>query len=101
MNELGVTFDRHDQVAWEALREVRLVSAKPRLLFIMHPLYCIVFVPKRAADLHRLALSKRTATRKYGTTLMLMTQTVTPSGDDILAAVERLSDVPVRRSSRR
>jgi hypothetical protein len=36
-------------------------------------------------------------TRIYGTTLVLMTQTVTPSGDDILAAVERLSDVPIRR----
>jgi len=28
---------------------------------------------------------------------VLMTETVTPSADDILAAVARLSDVPVRR----
>jgi hypothetical protein len=33
----------------------------------------------------------------YGTNLLLMTETVTPSAEDILAAVERLSDVPVRR----
>jgi len=97
MNEFGVTFDRHDQVAWETLREVRLGPVKPRLLFFAHPLYYIAFVPKRAADLHRLSPRKRMTTRIYGTTLVLMTQTVTPSGDDILAAVERLSDVPVRR----
>jgi hypothetical protein len=33
----------------------------------------------------------------YGTTMLLMTQAVTVNGDDILAAVERMSDVPVRR----
>jgi hypothetical protein len=33
----------------------------------------------------------------YGTNLLLMTETVTRSGNDILAVVERLSDVPVRR----
>ena len=97
MNDFGVAFDRHDQVAWETLREVRLGPVKPRLLFLARPLYYIAFVPKRAADLHRLALRKRMTTRIYGTTLVLITQTVTPSGDDILAAVERLSDVPIRR----
>ena len=29
--------------------------------------------------------------------LLLMTETVTPGADDILAAVECLSDVPIRR----
>jgi len=33
----------------------------------------------------------------YGTNLLLMTETVPPGGDDILAAVERLAEVPVRR----
>jgi hypothetical protein len=97
LNEFGVTFDRHDPVAWETLREVRFGRVKPRLLFIVHPLHYIAFVPKRAADLHSLTPRKRMTTRIYGTTLVLMTQTVTPSGDDILAAVERLSDVPIRR----
>jgi hypothetical protein len=97
LSEFGVTFDRHDPVAWETLREVRFGRVKPRLLFFVHPLYYIAFVPKLAADLHSLTPRKRMTTRIYGTTLVLMTQTVTPSGDDILAAVERLSDVPIRR----
>jgi hypothetical protein len=97
LNEFGVTFDRHDPVAWESLREVRFGRVKPRLLFFVHPLYYIAFVPKRAADVHSLTLRKRMTTRIYGTTLVLMTQTVTPNSDDILAAVERLSDVPIRR----
>ncbi len=35
--------------------------------------------------------------RIYGTTLVLMTNPFIPSGEDILSAVERLSDVPVSR----
>lgn len=97
LNEFGVTFDRHDPVAWEALREVRFGRVRPRWFFFVHRLYYIAFVPKRAADLHSLTPRKRMTTRIYGTTLVLITQTVTPSGDDILAAVERLSDVPLRR----
>jgi hypothetical protein len=97
LNEFGVTFDRHAPVAWETLREVRFGRVKPRLLFFAHPLHYIAFVPKQAADLHGFKPRKRMATRIYGTTLVLMTQTVTPSSDEILAAVERLSVVPVRR----
>jgi hypothetical protein len=97
LSEFGVTFDRHDPVAWEAFREVRFGRVRPRWLFFVHPLYYIAFVPKRAADHHSLTPRKRMTTRIYGTTLVLITQTVTPSGDDILAAVERLSDVPLRR----
>jgi hypothetical protein len=97
LNEFGVTFDRHDSAAWEIFREARFGRVKPRLLFVVHPLHYIAFVPQRAADLPRATLRERLAIRMYGTNLLLMTETVTPSGDDILAAVERLSDVPVRR----
>lgn len=97
LNEFGVTFDRHNSAAWEIFREVRFGRVKPRLLFALRPLYYIAFVPQRAADLPRATPRERLAIRTYGTNLLLMTETVTPSGDDILAAVERLSDVPVRR----
>jgi len=97
LNEFGVAFDRHDSAAWEIFREVRLGRVKPRLLFVLRPLHYIAFVPQRAADLPRATPRERLAIRMYGTNLLLMTETVTPGGDDILAAVERLSDVPVRR----
>jgi len=97
LNEFGVTFDRHDSAAWEIFREVRFGRWKPRLLFVLRPLHYIAFVPRRVADLPRATLRERLAVRMYGTNLVLMTETVTPSADDILAAVARLSDVPVRR----
>lgn len=97
LNEFGVTFDRHESAAWEIFREVRFGLVKPRLLFLVRPVHYIAFVPQWAADLPRATPRERLAIRMYGTNLVLMTETVTPSGDDILAAVERLSDVPVRR----
>jgi hypothetical protein len=97
LNESGVIFDRHDLAAWEILREVRFGRVKPRLLFVLRPLHYIAFVPQRTADLPRGTLRERLAVLMYGTNLVLMTETVTPGSDDILAAVERLSDVPVRR----
>ncbi len=97
LNEFGVTFDRHDLAAWEIFREVRFGRWKPCLFFVLRPLHYVAFVPQRVADLPRATLRERLAIRMYGTNLVLMTETVTPSGDDILTAVERLSDVPVRR----
>lgn len=94
LNDFGVTFDRHDPVAWETLREVRLGRMKPHLLFILHPNH-VAFLPKQATDPHSLTPRKRMTSRIYGTTLVLMMQPVIPSGEDILAAVERLSDVPL------
>jgi hypothetical protein len=99
LNEFGVTFDRHDPVAWETIREVHLGRAKPHLLFILHPLYYVAFLPKQAADPHSLTPRKRMTNRIYGTTLVLTTNPFIPSGEDILSAVERLSDVPVSRWS--
>jgi hypothetical protein len=97
LNEFGVTFDRHDSAAWEIFQEVRFGRWKPRLLFVLRPLHYIAFVPQRVADLPRATLRERLAIVMYGTNLVLMTETVTPSADDILAAVHRLTDVPVRR----
>jgi hypothetical protein len=97
LNEFGVTFDRHDSAAWETFREVRFGRVRPRLFFVLRPLHYIAFVPQRAADLPRATPREQLAIRMYGTNLLLMTETVTPGGDDILAAVERLSNVPVRR----
>ena len=94
LNDFGVTFDRHDPVAWETLREVRLGRMKPHLLFILHPNH-VAFLPKQATDPHSRTPRKRMTSRIYGTTLVLMMQPVIPSGEDILAAVERLSDVPL------
>ena len=97
LNEFGVTFARHDSAAWEIFREVRFGLVRPRLLFFLRPLHYIAFVPQRVANLPRATPRERRAIRMYGTNLVLMTETVTPSGADILAVVERLSDVPVRR----
>src|ERR1035437_3312704 len=97
LNEFGVSFYQHDPVAWETLREVRLGRVKPRLLFSTNPLYYIAFIPQESSELHSLSHRKRMTTRIYGTPLVLITKTVSPSSEDILAAVERLSDVPVRR----
>jgi hypothetical protein len=97
LNESGVSFYEHDPVAWETLREVRLGPVKPRFLFITQPLYYIAFVPHKTTKPRSLSPWKRMRTRIYGTTMVLITKTVTPSSEDILAAVERLSEVPVRR----
>jgi hypothetical protein len=97
LDEYGVTFRQHDPAAWEVFREVRFGRVKPRLLFAWRPLHYIAFVPQRPADLPPATPRERLAMRMYGTNLLLMTETVTPSADDILAAVERLSDVPIRR----
>ena len=97
LNEFGVTFDRHDPVAWETIREVHLGRAKPHLLFFLHPLCYVAFLPKHSADPHSLTPRKRMTNRIYGTTLVLTTNPFIPSGEDILSAVERLSDVPVSR----
>jgi hypothetical protein len=97
LDESGVTFDRHDPAPWEIFREVRLEPAKPRLFFALRPLHYVAFIPERSADLPCPTARERLAIRLYGTNLLLMSQSVTPSGGDILAAVERLSDVPVRR----
>lgn len=97
LNNAGVTFRRHDLVGWEVLQEVRIGSLKPRLLFALRPLHYIAFLPARTADLPSPKPHEWLAVRLYGTNLLLMTETVTPGAEDILAAVERLSDVPIHR----
>ena len=93
----GVTVGDHAPVGWESIREVRLAPVKPQLLFVLRPLDYLAFVPQRTSDLPRPTLRERLAIKIYGTSLLLMPQTVTPSADAILAATQRLSDVPIRR----
>ena len=97
LTEFGVTVGDHAAVGWESIREVRLAPVKPELFFVLRPLYNIAFVPERTSDLPYPKLRERLAIKIYGTNLLLMAQTVTPSADAILAAVQQLSDVPVRR----
>lgn len=97
LNDSGVTFRRHDLVGWEVLQEVRTGTLKPRLLFALRPLHYIAFLPARTSNLPRPRPNEWLAVKMYGTNLLLMTETVTPAANDILAAVERLSDVPIRR----
>jgi hypothetical protein len=97
LTESGVTVGDHAPVSWGSIREVRLAPVKPQLLFLVRPLHYLAFVPERVSDLPRPKLRERLAIKIYGTNLLLMTQTVTPSADAILAAVQQLSDVPVRR----
>jgi hypothetical protein len=97
LDHAGVTFRGHDPVSWEGIREVRLQLVRPRLLFWVRPLHCIAFLPVQAPDVSRLRPRERLAVKMYGTHLVFMTETVTPSAEDILSGVERLSDVPVRR----
>jgi hypothetical protein len=97
LDAAGVTFDRHAPAAWEEFLEVRLGRVKPRLLFALRPMHYIAFVPSKIHDLPRGTTRQRLGIRMYGTSMVLMTQTVTPTADEILDAVQRLSDVPVRR----
>ncbi len=59
LNEFGVTLDRHDPVAWETIREVHLGRVRPHLLFFLHPLNYVAFLPKQASDPHSLTASHR------------------------------------------
>jgi hypothetical protein len=77
LNDSGVTFRRHGPVGWEVFREVHLGMVKPRLLFALRPLHYIAFLPARTAGLPRPRPRERLAMRMYGTTLLLMTETVT------------------------
>jgi hypothetical protein len=95
LDEFGVRFYQHDPVAWETLREVRFGRVKRRLEW--PPLRYIAFVPKEPVDPQSLTPAERRTTRTYGTTLVLITQAVTPGGEEILSAVERFSDIPIRR----
>jgi hypothetical protein len=97
LSDFGVTIRRRDPVAWEDIREVRLGTVKPRSLFMSRRPPCIAFLPIRAADVSRLSPRERMAIKLYGTHLLLVAERVTPSAEDILDAIERLSHVPVYR----
>lgn len=97
LDDFGVTFDRHGPVAWDSFREVHLGLAKPHVLFVFHPLHYVAFLPKRGVALPMRTRREGHFARAYGSPLVLMTHTVTPSAGAILSAVERLSDVRVSR----
>lgn len=99
LDEAGVSFSfgRRRAAAWDTLREVRLESAGRGLLLALRPLQVIAFVPNAATDVPPRTFRERQAARIYGTSLLLAPRTVTPDADSILAAVQRLSDVPIRR----
>jgi hypothetical protein len=96
LTQSGVTFYRQAPAAWETLREVRLGKVKPQWLFAVRPLHYVAFLPKDSSSLPR-KLRYKLAIRLYGTSLVLMTQTVKPSGEEILAAVNSFSDIDIDR----
>jgi hypothetical protein len=97
LSDFGVTIRRRDPVGWEDIGEVRPGTVKPRSLFMSRRLPYIAFLPTRAADVSRLSPRERLATKLYGTHLVLLTEMVNPAAEDILDAIERLSNVPVYR----
>jgi hypothetical protein len=94
LSDFGVTIRRRDPVGWEDIREVRLRTVKPRPLFPSQRLHCIAFLPARAADVSRLSSRERLLIKQYGTHVLLVTERVNPAAEDILDAIERLSNVP-------
>jgi len=97
LSDFGVTIRRRDPVGWEDIREVRLGTVKPRSLFMSQRFHYIAFLPTRAADISRLSPRERLLIKLYGTYLLLVTERVNPAAEDILDAIERLSNVPVYR----
>jgi hypothetical protein len=97
LSDSGITIRQRDPVSWEGIREVRLGTVKPRFLFTVRPFHYIAFLPTRTTDLSRLSPRGRLAIKLYGTNLLLITQNVSPAAEDILDAIDRLADVPVRR----
>lgn len=97
LDNRGVRFRRHELVGWEDIAEVRLGAVEPRLLFALRPLHYIAFLPAQASGLPRPRPGEWLAVKRHGTNMVLLAETVTPPAQDILAAVERLSGVPVRR----
>jgi hypothetical protein len=93
LTQSGITFYRQNPASWDTLKEVRTGRVKPHWLFALRPHY-VAFVPLDPSSLQR-NLKYKLAIRLYGTSFILMTQTVDPSADEILAAVRRFSDVRI------
>jgi hypothetical protein len=97
LSDFGITIRRRDPVGWEDIREVRLGTVEPRFLLAPRRLHYIAFLPTRAADVSRLSPRERLIIKLYGTHLFLVTERVNLAAEDILDAIERLSNVPVHR----
>jgi hypothetical protein len=106
----GVEARGFDTVPWSALAEVRISRLRPRWFFVLQPkrYRVIAFVPREPGTLpatvvydpfldgkqssHRMT---RLRTKLYGGPLILFTQSLDATADEITDAIRRLSDVPV------
>ena len=94
LSRSGIAFYRQAPAAWETLREVRLGRVKPKWLFTLRPLHYVAFVPVDSSVLPR-SLRYWLAIRLYETSFVLMTQTVRPSSEEIVAAVSSFSNITI------
>ncbi|MDN7122178.1 hypothetical protein INN71_12345 [Nocardioides sp. ChNu-153] len=107
----GVTVRDHPTVPWSGLRQVRVTGLRPRWMFWASFGYRVVaFVGRPGIDLPSLPSSRLTGPVTvagtlgvrlrqcwYGTQLLVMPYAVDASAATIADAVQRFSDVPVRR----
>jgi hypothetical protein len=103
----GVTVAGQAVRPWSDFAEVRITGMRPRWIFWWSFGYRVVsFIGKPGVVLPTLPSIKRAGAlggsarlrdRWYGTQLILMPQTLDASTDTIANAVQRFSDVPVRR----
>jgi hypothetical protein len=104
----GVTVRGHATRPWSDFAEVRVTGMRPAWLFIVSLGYRVVaFVGQSGVDLPTLPSAKlfgrfggsaRLRERWYGSQLLLMPHAFDASTREIVDAVRRFSDVPVRGS---
>jgi len=104
----GVTVRGQETRPWSDVAEVCITGMRPKWLFFMSFGYRVVtFVGQPGVELpalpsarlgNRLGGSARLQERWYGSHLLLMPHAFDTSTEDIVDAVQRFSDVPVRPS---
>lgn len=103
----GVTVRGQATKPWSDFAEVRVTGMRPTWFFLVSLGYRVVaFVGRPGVELPtlpsarggRFSGSARLRQRWYGTQLLLMPYAFDASTNDIVRAVERFSDVPVRTS---
>ncbi|MFW6775001.1 hypothetical protein ACOACO_11985 [Nocardioides sp. CPCC 205120] len=106
----GVTVRDHPTVPWSQVDEVRITRMRPRWLFLASRHRVVAVVGRPGVELAALPSSRlagpvvvagglgaRLRHRWYGTQLLLMPSAVDASATTIAEAVQRFSEVPVRR----
>jgi hypothetical protein len=101
LDAAGVTVRGHETVPWSDLAEVRLAKPRRRSLalfvsFIPGPGVSLPTVPT-SWPLSRLRSRIASLTRRFGSPIVVNTLRMGVSADQIAAAVQRLSDIPVVR----